>query len=264
MSNATLQTIVESLLFVSDKPVSLTELQAVLKTRKPDIGAQDVKDIIAELRAYYESSARSFQIYEVAAGYQIKTLPQYAEFIGRLLKDELKDRLSIPSLETLAIIAYKQPVTRAEVEEIRGVNIDGVIVTLLEKNLIRITGKKESPGRPFLFGTTREFLLHFGLKDLQELPNMEEFKAALVARERQLEQQRAAAGKDVGELETAAAVEMEGAAGTVLSAGTAGAAEDARVPSDTGQDDGRVLDGEPVPAAPGSSGTKPAGQPEQP
>ena len=197
MGEENLKSIVEALLFVSERPISLHRIQEVLKDSKPDIRLEDVATILSELRATYENSGRSFQIQEVASGYQLKTLPRYAPFIAKLLQDEMRERLTIPALETLAIIAYKQPVTRADVESVRGVNIDGIIKTLMDKDLIRIVGKKDIPGKPFLFGTTKEFLMHFGLKDLNELPNMEEFQQALVEREKQLEQQRAAAGTQV-------------------------------------------------------------------
>lgn len=205
MADEKCKAIVEALLFVSDRPLGLRQIQEILKEEQAGIGIETVRAWIEELRAFYRDSARSFQIYEIASGYQLKTIPEYAPAIARLLKDDMKDRLSVPALETLAIIAYKQPVTRAEVEAIRGVNIDGVIKTLFDKNVIQVVGKKDVPGKPSLLGTTRDFLLHFGLKDLQDLPNMEEFKQALVARERQLELQRAAAGKDQEEQPVAAA-----------------------------------------------------------
>lgn len=196
MADVKLQSIVEALLFVSDRPLSLREMQDVLKDAKDGIALEEIREVIAELKALYESSARSFQIHEVATGFQIKTLPPFAPFIAKLLKDELRERLSLPTLETLAIIAYKQPVIRADVEAIRGVNIDGIVKTLLDKDLIKIVGKKDIPGKPSLLGTTKRFLTHFGLKNLEDLPNMEEFKEALVAREAQLELHKAAAGTE--------------------------------------------------------------------
>ncbi len=206
MADEKCKAIVEALLFVSDRPLGLRQIQEVLREGKESaIGIETVRACIEELRALYRDSGRSFQIYEIASGFQLKTLPEFAPAIARLLKDELKERLSVPALEQLTIIAYKQPVTRAEVEAIRGVNIDGVIKTLFDKNVIQVVGKKDVPGKPSLLGTTRDFLLHFGLKDLQDLPNMEEFKQALVARERQLELQRAAAGKDQEEQSIAVA-----------------------------------------------------------
>ena len=198
MGDENLQAVVEALLFVSDRPLTMHQIQEVLKESKPNLRQEDIATILSELKAGYESSGRSFQIQEVASGYQLKTLPRYAPFIAKLLQDELKERLTIPALETLAIIAYRQPVTRADVESVRGVSIDGIVKTLMDKDLIRIVGKKDIPGKPFLFGTTKEFLMHFGLKDLNDLPNMEEFKQALVSREKQLDQHRAAAGMDAG------------------------------------------------------------------
>ncbi len=210
MEQENLLAVVEALLFVSERPLAVRDIQEVLKEVKPGIGAEDVVKILSDLKSSYETSDRSFQVHEVASGYQLKTLPRFAPFIEKLLQDELKERLTIPTLETLAIIAYKQPTTRAEVESVRGVNIDGIVTTLMDKDLIRIVGKKDIPGKPFLYGTTKQFLMHFGLKDLNDLPNMEEFKQALVTREKQLEQHRAAAGTETeGETEQHAATTQE-------------------------------------------------------
>ena len=194
MSNERWESVVEALLFVSDRPLGLREIGEVLKEGYSGVTAEDIRHALAGLAAELEKSGRSFQVHEDVLGFQLKTLPPFAPFIRRLFKEEMTDRLSIPALETLAIVAYKQPVTRAEVEAIRGVNIDGMIKTLTDKDLIQIVGKKDVPGKPTLMGTTKQFLVHFGLKELGDLPNMEEFKEALVARERHLEQHREAAG----------------------------------------------------------------------
>jgi len=163
--------IIEAMLFVSDKPLFVNEIKGVLEDFKP----QDVKEIIAELTKEYEDTSRAFRIKEIAGGYQITTDPSLAPWLKKLYKTSGVDRLTGPSLETLAIVAYKQPATKPEIEAIRGVNVDGVLKTLIEKNLVKITGRRETPGRPILYGTTQEFLQYFGLNSLQELPKLEEF-----------------------------------------------------------------------------------------
>ncbi len=136
-----------------------------------------LRKIIEELSQEYESGGRGMRIVEVAGGFQMITANNYAVFLKKLFKDRSPEKLSKPSLESLAIIAYKQPLTRSEIESLRNVNVDGVMKSLLEKNLIRICGRKKIPGRPFVYGTTREFLEHFGLKSLEDLPKIEEFAA---------------------------------------------------------------------------------------
>ncbi|MBU1148248.1 MAG: SMC-Scp complex subunit ScpB [Candidatus Omnitrophica bacterium] len=163
--------IIEAMLFVSDKPLFVNEIKGVLDEFK----AQDVKDIIFELTKEYEDMSRAFRIKEIAGGYQITTDPSLALWLKKLYKTSGVDRLTGPSLETLAIIAYKQPATKPEIEAIRGVNVDGVLKTLIEKNLVKIAGRRETVGRPILYGTTQEFLQYFGLNSLQELPKLEEF-----------------------------------------------------------------------------------------
>lgn len=163
--------IVEALLFVSDKPVSIETLKDVVKDVEPVV----VREIIGELNNEYASSGRSFSIKEIAGGFQMLTDPIYSRWIAALYKKG-PDRLTGPSLETLAIIAYKQPLTRTDIEIIRGVNVDGVLRTLEERNLIKTKGRLDAPGRPILYCTTNEFLQHFGLRSLEELPNLKEFK----------------------------------------------------------------------------------------
>lgn len=163
--------IVEALLFVSDKPVSIDALKDVLKEVEPT----EVRAIIEDLNKEYASSGRSFSIKEIAGGFQMLTDPVFSKWISSLYKRP-PDRLTGPSLETLAIIAYKQPLTRSELEAIRGVNVDGVLRTLEDRGLIRTRGRLETAGRPILYGTTNEFLAHFGLKSLDELPKLKEFQ----------------------------------------------------------------------------------------
>jgi len=163
--------IIEVLLFVSDKPVSAETLKEVLK----EIETTDVRSLIEELNREYGSTGRGFMIKEIAGGFQMLTDPIYSQWISALYKRP-PDKLTGPSLETLAIIAYKQPITRSQIEAIRGVNVDGVLRTLEERDLIRTRGRLEAPGRPILYGTTVDFLKHFGLKSLEELPNLKEFQ----------------------------------------------------------------------------------------
>ena len=163
--------IVEALLFVSDKPVSIDTLKDVLK----DIEPAQVREIIVGLNSEYAASCRSFSVKEIAGGFQMLTDPIYSRWIAALYKKG-SDRLTGPSLETLAIIAYKQPLTRSDIEIIRGVNVDGVLRTLEERNLVKTKGRLDAPGRPILYVTTNEFLRHFGLRSLEELPNLKEFQ----------------------------------------------------------------------------------------
>lgn len=165
--------IVEALLFVSDKPVSIEALRDILK----DVESTQVREIIEELNKEYATSGRSFSIKEIAGGFQMLTDPVYSRWIAALYKRP-SDRLTGPSLETLAIIAYKQPLTRGDIEAIRGVSVDGVIRTLEERNFIKTKGRLDAPGRPILYGTTNEFLQHFGLRSLDELPKLKEFQEA--------------------------------------------------------------------------------------
>lgn len=163
--------IIEALLFASDKPVSIDTLKEVLK----EIDPTEVRVVIEGLNKEYASSGRSFSIKEIAGGFQMLTDPVYSKWISALYKRG-PDRLTGPSLETLAIVAYKQPITRSDIEAIRGVNVDGVLRTLEERALIRTKGRVDAPGRPILYGTTNEFLQHFGLRSLEELPKLKEFQ----------------------------------------------------------------------------------------
>lgn len=163
--------IIEALIFASEKPISAAELSSLLD----NFSSAEVGRVIEELREDYQRSGRSLVIREVAGGYQIVTDPVYAQFVSKLYKSRRREKLKGPSLETLAIIAYKQPASRPDIETIRGVNCEGVVSNLLDKGLIRIVGRKNTVGRPFVYGTTREFLIHFGLKNLNELPSLEDF-----------------------------------------------------------------------------------------
>ena len=159
--------VVEALLFASDTPLEAERIREVLELPS----AQAARELVEELRARYGD--RGLQIVEVGGGYRMITRPELAPWLVRLARARTKSRLSRPALETLAIIAYKQPVSRPEMDAIRGVNSEAVLENLLERRLIRIAGRKEAPGRPYLFETTREFLVAFGLRDLSDLPKVE-------------------------------------------------------------------------------------------
>ena len=161
--------IVEALLFASDTPLEAERIRDVLGL--PD--AATARAVVDELRARYETSSRGIGISEVAGGYRMVTRAEVAPWLVRLARARTRARLSRPALETLAIVGYKQPVSRPEIDAVRGVNSDGVIENLLERRLIRVAGRKEAPGRPFLYETTKEFLVAFGLRDLGDLPKVE-------------------------------------------------------------------------------------------
>ncbi|MGC2062202.1 MAG: SMC-Scp complex subunit ScpB [Thermodesulfovibrionales bacterium] len=161
--------LVESLLFVSGDPVTLLTLKNIAEMPETEL-----KQLLDELIADYRDKNGGISIIEVAAGYQMVANPQYVSWIRKMLNTSTPNKLSLPALETLAIIAYNQPIIKAELEQIRGVNADGMVKSLLDKRLIKIMGRKEVPGKPLLYGTTKEFLEYFGLKDLTELPTLKE------------------------------------------------------------------------------------------
>jgi segregation and condensation protein B len=167
-----LKGILEALLFVTAEPIPVTRFLALLGA----VNKQDVDLALASLAQDYEQEGRGLQLAEVAGGYRIVTKAEFAPWLKRLEKVKSPSKLSRSALESLAIIAYKQPIVRAEVEQIRGVETSGVIRTLLERKLVRIVGRKEEPGRPIMYGTTKFFLEHFGLRDLSQLPPLREFK----------------------------------------------------------------------------------------
>jgi len=161
--------VVEALLFASDVPLEAERIREVLDLG--DVG--EARALVDELRARYDASSQGLQIVEVGGGYRMVTRPDVAPWLVRLARARTRARLSRPALEALAIVAYKQPVSRPEIDAVRGVNSDAVLENLLERRLVRITGRKEAPGRPYLFETTREFLVAFGLRDVADLPKVE-------------------------------------------------------------------------------------------
>ncbi|HEY9436800.1 MAG TPA: SMC-Scp complex subunit ScpB [Blastocatellia bacterium] len=167
-----LKPVIEALLFVADEPLPFKQLCKILG----DVPEEDVMWALSELVADYEKRESGLEAREIAGGWRISTRPQYHEFIRKYLKSRPSARLSLPALETLAVIAYKQPITIPEILEIRSVTSSSAVKTLLEKRLIVTKGRKETVGRPMMYGTSKEFLIQFGLKDLSELPSIEDFE----------------------------------------------------------------------------------------
>lgn len=161
--------VIEALVFVAESPVTLEAIREVLG----EVPKKDLQRILEEMVADYRNAPRGFSLVEVGGGYQFRTRPEHAEWVKKLKKIR-PFALSQPSLETLAIVAYKQPVLRSEIEKIRGVDSGGVLRTLLEKKLVKILGKKDVPGKPLVYGTSRRFLEMFGLKDLSGLPTLKD------------------------------------------------------------------------------------------
>ena len=170
-----LQAIVEALIFASPEPLTLKSLVKTLD----DEPREHVEEALAALRRGWSARPGGLQLVEVAGGYQIVTRPELHDRVRRLFHEHSSQRLSAQALETLAVIAYRQPVTGPEIAEIRGVNTSGVIGTLVDRRLVKVVGRKAVVGRPFLYATTREFLDRFGLKDLADLPKVEDMAEAL-------------------------------------------------------------------------------------
>jgi segregation and condensation protein B len=182
----TLAQIIEALLFSAQKPLAVAEMTAAIKGAGGDdelvlnqfakVRDAEAAAALEQLKIDYVQQGRAFQLVEKADGWQLVTDPAYASWVRQLFPGPKPARLSAPALETLAIIAYRQPITRADVEAVRGVTIDGVLQTLMERGLVKISGRAEVPGRPLLYETTQFFLEHFGLRNLDELPNAEELR----------------------------------------------------------------------------------------
>jgi len=178
--------VIEALLFGAQKPLSIRELAEAIKGAGAEdeispnefarVSEAEVAAALEQLKIDYIDQQRAFQLNEKADGWQLVTDPKFAQWVRQLFPAPKPARLSAPALETLAIIAYRQPITRADVEAVRGVNIDGVLQTLMERGLVKIAGRAEIPGRPLLYETTQFFLDHFGLRKLDELPNVEELR----------------------------------------------------------------------------------------
>jgi segregation and condensation protein B len=182
-----LKKIVEALMFSAERPLSPKEIRTIFAeatdeehagVTEPFRNCRETQIVAAldELKAEYDLQQRSFQLVEIAGGWRLVSRPEYAPWLKKLLDEARPHRLSPPSLETLSIIALRQPICRADIAAIRGVEVDGVIKTLLERDLITIVGKSEAPGRPMLYGTTQKFLEHFGLRDLDDMPKAAELR----------------------------------------------------------------------------------------
>jgi segregation and condensation protein B len=169
-----LKPILEALIFASPDPLTLAEMASIL-AEEP---REDIEAALVLLKQDYERPG-GLQLVEVAGGYQIVTRPELHEYVRALFHEQTKQKLSVQALETLAVIAYKQPITAPEITEIRGVNAAGVLNTLIERKLVKIVGRKQVVGRPFMYATTREFLEKFGLNDLADLPRVEDLAEAL-------------------------------------------------------------------------------------
>lgn len=173
----TYSSVIESLIFSSDDSLSADEIIRAVKSidgEDVEISKNDIENVVNQLNEQYISNENSFRIIRIANGYIFATLETFAKYVGFLSSERAKRRLSQAALETLSIIAYKQPITKPELESIRGVNSDYILTTLLEKNLITIKGRAETVGRPLLYGTTDEFLKYFGLNNLSDLPKPRE------------------------------------------------------------------------------------------
>ncbi len=184
--------IIEALLFATDEPLTVRQVIDIFgdlgEAEKPAaVTPGDVLGAIDELNRDYERTGRAVRIVKVAGGYQFATKPEFAPWLGRMLREKSKRKLSLSALETLAVIAYKQPVTKPEIETIRGVNADYVLHTLLQRSLVAIVGRAATPGRPLLYGTTKEFLKHFGVNDLSELPKPREIDELMAEAEFEVE-----------------------------------------------------------------------------
>jgi len=200
LSNSSrLKSVLESLIFVSEEPVPLDKLCAILVESNRD----DIRNALNELQEDYGSPERGIFLAEVARGWQFRTREENSDFVRRLVKTKAS-RFSQSALETLAIVAYRQPITRAEIEYYRGVDSGGVLKTLLEKKLVKIFGKKDIPGRPLIYGTTREFLEIFSLRDLKSLPSLREIEELALEESFEQQEELPLGGNDASERETQA------------------------------------------------------------
>ena len=172
-----LKNIIEAIVFASTEPLPIERIVECIQ--KEEIGSKTVKESIDQLNKHYQEINHTLRIVKLAGGYQYATHPQYDKWVSRLFKAKAEKKLSQSSLEVLAIVAYRQPITRAEIEKIRGVNADWTLRSLMEKNLITVVGREDAPGKPLLFGTTKAFLEHFGLFEISELPKLKEIEDIL-------------------------------------------------------------------------------------
>lgn len=186
--------ILEALLFATDEPLTIRQLIDIFAMTAEgalprSVNGDMLLGAIEELNREYEAAGRAFRIVKIAGGYQFATRPAFSVWLGKMIKERSRRKLSPAALESLAVIAYKQPVTKPELEAIRGVNADYVLRSLLERNLVTIVGRAATPGRPLLYGTTRDFLKHFGLNDLSELPKPREIDELMAEAQFEVERQ---------------------------------------------------------------------------
>ena len=193
MTKDNLHRIIEALLFANDDPLSLDKLKELLD----GTGKKEIRQALDNLKKFYDETGSAIRLVELAGGFQLLTREEYAPVLQNLFRGRSASRLTHRALETLAIIAYKQPITKQEMEAIRGVNVDGVVKTLLERNLIRIEGRQKAPGNPLLYGTTKNFLQYFGLDSLESLPKLKEIDELLKEDEKFLESLDQIALKDL-------------------------------------------------------------------
>lgn len=177
--NTEVKNIVESIIFASDEEITSREIKEIIDSGGLKVTVAEIEESINELNITYTDDNKSFEIIKIAGGYSFATKKEYSRFIGKLFEDRQRKKLSQSALETLSIIAYKQPITRSEIEFIRGVNVDYIVNSLLEKDLITIHGRAETPGRPILYGTTKTFLKILGLYSLDDLPKLKEINEIL-------------------------------------------------------------------------------------
>src|ERR1700677_2251556 len=239
----------EAIIYAAETPISLEQIFSLVKesvlAETPGIDAAEIKSRIRaaleELIADYAGASHGIEIRQVAGGYRMSTKPEQHDVVRAFAKS-LKPpfRLSLPALETLAVIAYKQPVTVPEISEIRGVDSGGVIATLLDRKLITTAGRKAVIGRPILYKTSKEFLLRFGLKDIHELPSMEEFEKLLAASfQSDLIPSENAAGVESGSLTSLNSVDEDDASAGITEIATAGEVDDTSEPALETKDDGQ-------------------------
>ena len=172
MDQSEVKSAIEALLFAAGEPLTVKRITDAIKGTDP----KDIRALLKSLQEEYDEHKRGFALEEIAGGFQLLSRPEYAEYVSQLIRTRVQGKLSQAALETLAIIAYRQPIGRADIENIRGVQAGPLLRTLLDRKLIRIVGRQEVPGRPFLYGTTKQFLERMGLKALNDLPRIEELR----------------------------------------------------------------------------------------
>ncbi len=179
MNEKNLRNIIEALIFASEEELSSEQIKNLLYNCNISVSTKEIEDCIHNINEEYKNKSNAFEIIKIAGGYQFATRKEYSDFISKMRIESQRKKLSQSALETLAIIAYKQPITRSEIEFIRGVNVDYIVNSLLEKDLIMIKGRANSPGRPIIYGTTDNFLKILGLNSLEDLPKLKEINEIL-------------------------------------------------------------------------------------